>query len=231
MREELIAMPLQNRVTPFGEIVAVRERGTLMGNRGGCLHTDRRTLTRRRWVSRRWIVCVLQFRGRRRQVMTPGRYTELFFLDEATALAAGHRPCRECRCADHERFMAAWLRGNLALGLPADVGIDEVDRVLHAERVRADGSKVTFPARLGDLPDGVLVAPGNVPERALLLAVGSLWRWTASGYAERLPLDPAAEVEVLTPRSTVSAIAVGYRPLLHRSIPIRRPQRPSQLLG
>jgi hypothetical protein len=88
-------VPLQNRVTPFGDLIAVPDRGAWMGNRGGCFHTDTRQLSRRRWVSQRWIVCVLEFRGRQRTVMTPGRYTELFFLDEATALAAGHRPCRE----------------------------------------------------------------------------------------------------------------------------------------
>jgi hypothetical protein len=211
-------MPLQNRVTPFGEIVALPQRGTLLGNRGGCFHTHQKTLTRRRWVSRRWIACVLQFKGRRREVMADGRYTELFFLDEATALAAGHRPCRECRRVDHERFKQAWLRGNASLGLTAASSIDEVDRVLHAERVRTDGSKVTFRVRLGDLPDGVLVVQDRAPETAWVVAEGSLWRWTPGGYADWLPLDPTAEAVVLTPRSTVSAIAAGYRPLLHPSL-------------
>jgi hypothetical protein len=110
-------VPLQNRVTPFGELIAVPERGTWMGNRGGCFHTEGRQLSRRRYASKRWIVCALEFRGRHRTVMTPGRYTELFFLDEATAFAAGHRPCRECRHHDHKRFKAAWLYGNRALGL------------------------------------------------------------------------------------------------------------------
>jgi hypothetical protein len=207
-------MPLQNRVTPFGEVVAVPERGTLMGNRGGRIHTAGKALTRRRWASRRWIACLLEFRGRRRAVMAPGRYTELFFLDEATALAAGHRPCRECRRADHDRFRQAWLRGNAARGLGADAGIDAVDRVLHAERVGPGGAKVTFTARLGDLPDGVFVARGGT---AFLVAGGSLWRWAPGGYAGRLPLDPAAEVAVLTPRSAVRAVAAGYRPAVHPS--------------
>jgi hypothetical protein len=210
-------MPLQNRVTPFGEIVAVPQRGTLMGNRGGRFHTADKLLTRRRWASRRWIACVLEFRGRRREVMAPERYTELFFLDEATALAAGHRPCRECRRADHERFRQSWLRGNASLGLPPEVGIDEIDRVLHAERVGPGGAKVTFTARLGDLPDGVFVARGGA---ALLVAGGALWQWSPGGYTRQLPLDPAAEAAVLTPRSAVRAIAAGYRPAVHPSAPV-----------
>jgi hypothetical protein len=205
-------MPLQNRVTPFGEIVAVPQRGTLMGNRGGCIHTHDKTLTRRRWVSRRWIACVLEFRGRRREVMAPDRYTELFFLDEATALAAGHRPCRECRRADHDHFRQAWLRGNASRGLPPDVSIDEIDRVLHAERVGPGGAKVTFAARLGDLPDGAFVAGGDT---ALLVAGGALWKWSPAGYSGSLSLDAAAEAAVLTPRSIVRAITAGYKPAVH----------------
>jgi hypothetical protein len=205
-------MPLQNRVTPFGEIVAVPQHGTLMGNRGGRFHTADKTLTRRRWVSRRWIACVLEFKQRRREVMSPGRYTELFFLDEATALAAGHRPCRECRRADHDRFRQAWLSGNASLGLPPDVGIDEIDRVLHAERARPDGAKVTFTARLGGLPEGAFVARGDT---ALLVARGALWEWSPGGYAGARPLDPAAAAAVLTPRSVVRALTAGYRPADH----------------
>src|SRR5262245_57299437 len=119
-------MPLQNRVTPFGELVAVAERSAWMGNRGGCFHTPDQCLKRRHWAGTRWLVCVLEFRERHREVMSPGLYTELFFLDEATALAAGHRPCRECRREDHERFKTAWLRGNgghdlIAGGIDADL--------------------------------------------------------------------------------------------------------------
>jgi hypothetical protein len=207
-------MPLQNRVTPSGEIVAVPQRGTLMGNRGGRFHTSDKKLTRRRWASRRWIACVLRFKGRHREVMAPGRYTELFFLDEATALAAGHRPCRECRRADHERFRDAWLRGNAALGLPPDVNIDAIDRVLHAERALPGGAKVTFTARLGDLPDWAFVARGD---KAFLVAGGALWEWSPGGYSGPRPLRPEAEAAVLTPRSVVRAIAAGYTPAVHPS--------------
>ncbi len=211
-------MPLQNRVTPFGEIVAVPERGTFLGNRGGCFHTAARTLTARRWASRRWIVCLLQFKGRHRQVMAPRHYTELFFLDEATALAAGHRPCAECRLADHKRFKDAWLRGNLSRGLPAGVRIDEIDRVLHGERLAAGGLKVTFRAPLGELPDGTFVVLDEAPSTGYLLARGALWRWAPGGHTGPVSRNAATGVTVLTPRSTVNAMAAGYRPSVHDSI-------------
>lgn len=200
-------MPLQNRVTPFGEIVAVPDRGAWMGNRGGCFHTADKRLARRHWAGKRWLVCVLAFHGRHRAVMSPGRYTELFFLDEATALAAGHRPCRECRRDDHERFKAAWLRGNGGDGVTAD-GIDDV---LHRERVTAAGAKRTFAAPLCGLPDGVFVARPGEPDAALLVADGRLWRWSAGGYADA-GRRGRGTVTVLTPQSAVRAIAAGYIP-------------------
>jgi hypothetical protein len=218
-------MPLQNRVTPFGEVVAVPERGAWMGNRGGCFHTPDRRLARRRWVSKRWLVCRLEFRGRRRTVMTPGRYTELFFLDEATALAAGHRPCRECRRADHERFKEAWLRGNAAAGLTAASSIDAIDAVLHRERVTPEGAKGTYAARLGELPDGALIALPSAPGEAFLVAGRRLWRWSFGGYTDAVPRRPTAGVSVLTPRSTVRAIAAGYTPQWHRSAGEGRPAK------
>jgi hypothetical protein len=186
-----------------------------MGNRGGCFHTAEKTLTRRRWVSRRWIVCVLQFRGRKREVMGPRHYTELFFLDEATALAAGHRPCRECRHADHQRFKRAWLRGNAPAGLSASPSIDEVDRVIHAERLGPGGVKRAYRARLGELPDGVFVLLDESSDTAHLLSKGLLWKWAPGGYSDPVPLSPDAEAQVLTPRSIVHAIAAGYPPSIH----------------
>jgi hypothetical protein len=215
-------MPLQNRVDPFGEISAVAARGTMMGNRGGCFHTGARMLLPRRcWVSRRWIVCVLEFRGRHRRVMAPGRYTELFFLDEATALAAGHRPCFECRRADHERFKQAWLRGNPFQRFANDVSIDVIDRVLHAERLGPDRAKQTYRAWLGELPDGVFVTTDSYPQTPCLIVGGALWPWGFGGYTEPRPLRRGAGVTVLTPRSTVAAIAAGYAPLLHPSVAAR----------
>ena len=195
-------MPLQNRVTPFGDIVAAPERGTMMGNRG-ILHDERRTLGRRRWTHKAWICCVTEFRGRKRQVMAPGRYTELFFLDEAVALAAGHRPCFECRRAAAKAYSACW-GGSPRAG--------EMDRVLHAERL--DGRRRRIHIReFADLPDGAFVSRDGA---AWLVRGTMLLRYTPGGYdaaAER----PAGAAEVLTPPATLRALRAGYAPLLHPS--------------
>lgn len=203
-----LARPLRNRVTPAGDLIATEHRGTMYGNRG-VLHNDDLVLVRRHQV-RRWLVCVLEFRGRRRQVMQPGRYTELFFLDEAVALAAGHRPCAECRHADYESFRTAWTA---ALGLRTRPAADDIDLVLHRQRGLADGARVTRPALLRDLPDGVFIVQDD---EYWLLCNGQLRRWTPAGYTGRRDLfeGPAA---VLTPRSTVDAIGMGYRPAVHQS--------------
>jgi hypothetical protein len=200
-------VPLRNRVTPFGELVAVAGRGTLMGNRG-VLHDDSRRIVRD-WQVRRWIACVLEFRGRYRPVMQPRRYTELFFLDEATAFAAGHRPCRECRYADYQRFGALW---ETVHGGPANA--DAMDRVLHAERL--DGRrKRTYRARLGTLPDGTYVA---LDGKAWLMWRGDLLAWSEAGYDERRPLPNAVDVDVLTPRSIVAMFSAGYPVTVHSSV-------------
>jgi hypothetical protein len=149
--------------------------------------------------------------------MTPGRYTELFFLDEATALAAGHRPCRECRYQDHEYFKASWLRGNKTHGLAAGAGIDAIDAVLHQERVTPNGAKVTFQCPLRELPDGVLIVSPAAPDRAVLVAQGRLWNWMPRGYTDAGPRPRSGQVSVLTPHSTVRAIAAGYVPQWHHS--------------
>ncbi len=135
-------MPLQNRVTPEGEIIATPQRGLMMGNRGGAFHLPDQVLGARRWASKQWIACVLEFKGRHRAaMMQPNRYTELFFLDEVTALAAGHRPCFECRRADAELFAGLWAR---SFGRRARAHAGEMDEVLQAERVGPDRAKVTF---------------------------------------------------------------------------------------
>ncbi len=212
-------MALQNRVDPFGEIHAVPARGTLMGNRGGCLHTPGRQLTSRRWVSPRWIACTLEFRGWHREVMQPGRYTELFFLDEATAFAAGHRPCLLCRNAEARHFVAAWLAGNPKAGPLRSV--DVLDRALHAERVDPlTRRQRTGRARLRGIPDGAMVTLDTAPGAPLLVWAGVLWPWSFDGY--RQPLAPgesalSAEVTLLTPPSVVEAFRAGYRPTVHPS--------------
>jgi hypothetical protein len=165
-------VPNQNRVTPFDEIVATPERGTFMGNRGVLHDVDGHI--QRAWQVKRWLVCVLKFRGRHRTVMTPNRYTELFFLDEATALAAGHRPCAECR---HERFLAfcnAWAMAHSDAAGPQRPMADEIDRRLHAERLALDRSKQTYRTSLNELPDGIFVRHADWGEAAYLVRGGDL---------------------------------------------------------
>ena len=204
-------MPLQNRVTPFGEIVVSAARGTLMGNRG-CLHDAERRLTGRRWTTRAWVTCALSFNGRRRQLMTPGFYTELFFLDEATALAAGHRPCAECRRSAYRSFKERWAEG---AGLAIDgLAVAEIDRTMHADRLDATRRQRTSPGRVDGLPAGTMVA---VDGAALLLWDGVLRPWRAEGYGEPLSLPADTACDVLTPRSTVAALRAGYRPAVHDS--------------
>lgn len=204
-------MPLQNRVTPEGEIIADPARGLLMGNRGGRLHDAARTLGARRWTSKQWIACRLGFRGRRRAVMGPSGYTELFFLDEATALAAGHRPCFECRRRDALRFARAWAE---ARGTPRGPSAAEMDRILHAERLTPDGAKRTFRARLGDLPDGAIV---RAPSGPRLVWGRRTWTWTPGGYRDRRSADPHLEVEVLTPPCIIAVLKTGYALIVHES--------------
>ncbi len=196
-------MPWQNRVTPEGDLIAVAERGTLTGNRG-VLHDGGGRIVRRSQV-RRWIICVLEFRDRYRAVMTPNRYTHLFFLDEATALAAGHRPCAECRNAAYQHFRRCWADGLGLADLPAAGAMDDV---LDAERRLSAGRRVTWPQEVSALPDGTFVQWHGEP---CLLARGTLRRWTPGGYAETFPL-PDARLPVLTPRSTVAAIRAGFHP-------------------
>lgn len=205
--------PLQNRVAPFGEIVASSARGTLFGNRGGCIH-DAATgrIKGRPWSNARWICCLLEFKGRKRALMQPGLYTELFFLDEATAFAAGHRPCFECRRPDATRFAEAWATANLGEPQAVRRKIDVLDAHLHAERIdRATRQQVTFRAALSELPDGAIVTLDANPGAPLLLWRGALRPWSFEGYGTPQPL-PAAEVTVLTPRSVVAAFAAGYVP-------------------
>jgi len=206
-----VPAPLQNRVDPTGAIVADPARGLLMGNRG-CLHRDDRTLGVSRWRSKLWICCVLDWKGVRRDPMPPGRWTALFFLDEATALAAGHRPCAYCRRGDYNRFVEAWQAAHGSTSRPRAY---ELDASLHAERVESrTRRKLTRPAVLGDLPDGTMAVHQGTP--GLVLA-GRLRPWTFSGYQPALTLRRSSTVDVLTPPSTVAAIAAGYRPMTHPS--------------
>jgi len=209
-------MPLQNRVTPEGDIIATADRGLMLGNRGGAFHLPNKTLGNRRWASRQWIACVLAFKGRRRAaMMMRGRYTELFFLDEATALAAGHRPCFECRRRDAQHFAALWAD---ARGWRTPPRACEMDAVLHAERIGLHGRKNTFRAPLAALPPGTFVRIDRCGALfSYLVYCQHLLLWSPAGYTLALPLIDPLEVEVLTPRSIVSVLKEGYRPLLHPS--------------
>ncbi|MDP9102868.1 MAG: hypothetical protein M3N05_02525 [Pseudomonadota bacterium] len=195
-------MSLQNRVDPFGHLIATPARGARIGNRGLLHGADRQI--RRSWRLKAWLVCTLQFKGRHRTVMSPGLWTELFFLDEATALAAGHRPCCECRRTDHLRFKT--LAGQ-ATGEPFKRAAD-LDAALHHDRITTDNAKRTYRERIGELPEGVFVLVRGEP---WLKQGGGLHRWTPHGYAETCSI-PAGEAEVLTPRLTVETIRGGYAP-------------------
>ena len=202
------AMPHRNRVTPFGDVVATEARGLLYGNRG-VLHDDRGRIVRP-FQGRRWIACRLAFKGRRRRLLQPGRFTELFFLDEATAFAAGHRPCAECRREDFDRFHAAW--GATHPGTSSRV--DDIDRELHEQRVGPGRTKRLHASVTGELPDGAMIADDGA---AWLIQDGTLLRWTPAGYGDRHVADPAEAVQLLTPPSIVAVIAAGYTPSIHSS--------------
>jgi len=204
-------MPLQNRVTPDSQIIAVRSRGTLMGNRGGTMHRDDKTLGPKRWVTKQWIACRLSYKGRWREVMGPDSYTELFFLDEATAFSAGHRPCYECRRREAVEFSEIW--GEVyANGERAKAG--DIDTVLHNQRLTPEGRKATFKARLGDLPTGTII---KRPEGAFLVLANRLLLWSPDGYMSALPANPDEEVEVLTPQSIIDVFRAGYDTDVHES--------------
>jgi hypothetical protein len=205
-------VPLQNRVTPFGELIAHPARGLVYGNRG-CLHDESGSI-RRLYAGKRWIACRLEFRGwRRGPLLQPGRFTELFFLDEATAFAAGHRPCALCRREDYVRFGQIWA------GIHSQpVGADPIDAQLHSERlVPETRERRLHRAALDELPDGAFVAEDAVP----WVVVGAeLARWTPAGYSERRRRPSGGDVSLLTPPSLVAVLRAGWQPvvpLLHGS--------------
>jgi len=209
-------MPRQNRVTPLGELIATTERGLVYGNRG-CLHDDHGVI-RRRFAVKRWIACRLEFRGwRRSPLLQPGRFTELFFLDEATALAAGHRPCALCRRPDYRRFSDFWreLHRN-------QEGADAVDTQLHVERIGSGPSgRRLHRVRLESLPDGAFVLYGREPR---LVLADALLRWTPGGYTDARPRPARATALLITPPSLVELLRgdwQGLVPLLHPSASTR----------
>ena len=196
-------MPLQNRVTPFGEIVATPERGLYLGNRGIIHDPATKTLLNRRWSSKAWIICVCEFRGRRREPMAQRSWTELFFLDEATAFAAGHRPCFYCRRDAAEAFRTAFSRDRLSA--------PEMDAVLHTERLEGRAKRLhPLAAPWRSLPSGAIVASKGA---AYLVRSGEALPWSPAGYGPPEPLD--GEVRLITPPSTVRAFRRSFPPVLH----------------
>jgi hypothetical protein len=202
--------PLQNRVMPSGDIVAAPQRGAFTGNRGIIHDPATRTLLKSRWATKAWIVCVCKFRDRRRDVMATRSWTELFFLDEATALAAGHRPCFYCRRADANAFRVAWERGNETVKVRAA----EIDAVLHHERLDGRAKRLhPLPMPLNELPDGTMVQAGGA---SYLIAGGRHFLWTFDGYRESG--SRLADARLITPPSTVRALQAGYRATLHERV-------------
>lgn len=204
-------MPLRNRADPFGELHAVQERGLFMGNRGGGFHREDQTLKDRHWTSKHWIICLLSFKDRKRKLMQPGLYTELFFLDEATALAGGHRPCFECRRAEAAAFRDGLIRlGHLSAGDRIDkldaLAAGEIQDVLSGSRPRETGTPYS-------LPDGAMYSNGGA---AYLKYDGAARAWSFKGYGTRQPLH--ATGECLTPRISCEALRTCYRPVAHPSV-------------
>lgn len=208
-------MPKQNRVMPDGQIIATPARGLFMGNRG-ILHNEHEEIVQP-YAYKMWIICQLSFKGRQRKLMQPGRYTELFFLDEATALAAGHRPCFECRRAAAEAFRTAWLAGKSQLN---SVKAGEMDAILHAERLtddyyKKDKKQRTFTAVFDTLPNGTFI---HYAGKHHLLWEDGLFPWEPAGYGPPIRRPRGELVLVLTPPSTVAALAEGYVPVVHDTL-------------
>ncbi|RIJ20539.1 hypothetical protein D1224_15625 [Henriciella barbarensis] len=204
-------MPLQNRVDPYAAIHADPARGTFMGNRGGCFHTTDRTLKRTHWKSRQWIICRLDFKGRKRELMAPGKYTELFFLDEATALAAGHRPCFECRREEARAFKDALVQAGV---LDKSASVADIDGLIAGEvQERLRGKAMAEFAQADALPDGAIF---DWDGGAWLKLGDRCLPWSFEGY--RRPVTaPTVSVKVLTPHATLGALAAGYEPDIHLS--------------
>jgi hypothetical protein len=198
---------LQNRVDPWGNIIKTSARGSWMGNRG-LLHDEDQNL-RRTFKLQAWLICLLEFKGRKRPVMAPRQYTELFFMDEATAFSAGHRPCFECRRKDYDRFKTLWIKANPEYGFDEKTSIRKIDEILHRERIDDTGSKLTYTGTLKDLPDGTFVIYMDQPAVVVSLSV---YPWSPFGYEKGVMLPEEEKLTVLTPKSVVNTFREGYIP-------------------
>jgi hypothetical protein len=197
---------LQNRVDPLGRFIKTSARGAWMGNRG-VIHKEKQII--RAFKHKAWITCLLEFKGRKRTVMMPDRWTELFFLDEATAFAAGHRPCFECRRADAQRFKSCWIKGNPAYNFSMTTPIHQIDDIMHQERIDRENRKVVHQRMSFDIPEGTFVLINDDP---YIFSRGSLHRWTPTGYEDSVALPDASTLTILTPHSIVNAFRAGYVP-------------------
>ena len=198
-------MPRQNRVDPFGSLNAVPQRGALMGNRG-CLHDNDGTI-RRVFAHKAWVTCRMEWKGVQRKLFSPGRYSELFFLDEATAFAAGHRPCNYCRRDDYKAFNLSFSN---ALASGSKIKAGDIDLQIHSDRITKGNVKKTFRADLSSLPDGVMVVLAGSPDTPRMLWKGNLLRWSLDGYSDPLRATEIRMVDVLTPASICAVFAAGY---------------------
>jgi hypothetical protein len=206
-------MPRQNRVTPFGTLIATPARGTLTGNRG-CLH-DEHGQIRRLYQGQRWIICLLEFKGRRRAIMRPGHYTELFFLDEATALAAGHRPCAECQRDRFNLFREFWAHGNPKIANALRPAAMTIDAALHQERTAIRVEQRRLCHSFDELPDGTFVTDDEL--NAYLVLDHQILHWSPAGYEYPAKQAIRYPARVLTPASIVHTLAAGYPVAVHSS--------------
>ncbi|EOD5215689.1 hypothetical protein [Pseudomonas aeruginosa] len=204
---------LQNRVDPSGQLHAVSDRGALMGNRG-ILHNAENQIIRP-WAHKSWVTCLLSYKNiKRSKPFSAGNYSELFFLDEATAFAAGHRPCSYCQRERSKLFKAAWLNANAPCTEHSDISMPKLDAQLHKERSLRGGTKITYQESAGTLPKGAMFAHNG---SFFLASENGYLPWTFSGYGSAIDLSPTTSVSVLTPKSIVAAFTHGFQPYLHPS--------------
>lgn len=208
-----VMMMFQNRVDPFGDLIRTKARGCWTGT-WGVLHNHKQEILRP-FKLKAWLTCKLEFKGRKRKVMSPDKYTELFFLDEATAFAAGHRPCCECRRDDFNTFKSLWLKGNREYKFAEKTSIQKIDRIIHEERITLGKLKVTFEEYIQNIPNGTFVRINKDP---YLVLNDQAFLWTPFGYNRGIALTNKVKFTVLTPKSIVNIFRAGYLPQIHHSI-------------
>lgn len=198
---------LQNRIDPFGNIIRTPAKGAWMGNRG-VLHDDKKEI-RHVFKSKAWITCTLEYKGNRREVMSPNTWTELFFLDEATAFSAGHRPCFLCRNQDAKNFKSHWIKGNPGYGFTDHTSIREFDSILHRERIDKDKQKRTHEEEINLLPNGSFI---SIQDQPYLVKDTHLHLWTSFGYEQFIDRPASGKAVLITPPTIVNAFRAGYLP-------------------